>query len=90
MDINRIAISKFIPNIVIYIDLDPAIGMSRTFDIAWDKHESKWLDFFVQVRKWYQRISQQDIFDKKWYTIDWNQTIEQVQHMIQKLILPIV
>lgn len=90
MDINRVAIQWHIPDLIFYIDLDPALWLSRTFDQAWDKHESKSVDFFQQVREGYHRLGQQNILKNKRHMIDGNRAIADIHDDICQTIKPLL
>lgn len=55
-EINRIAVGDLWPNKTVFIDLDPAVALPRTFDKSGDKFEAMGVDFFELVRKGYQEL----------------------------------
>jgi dTMP kinase len=70
MEINKEAVDGILPNIILYIDLDPAIGVKRTFDKSGDKFEKEDLAFFKKIEQGYKEVSKLDNFREIWQNID--------------------
>ncbi|MEK6917028.1 MAG: dTMP kinase [Nanoarchaeota archaeon] len=70
MEINKIAIEGFMPDLILFFDLNPEIGLKRTFDKNGDKFESKSVDFFNKITDGYNEIAQLPEFKQNWKTID--------------------
>jgi dTMP kinase len=86
LDINRIAIEGFIPDIIFYLKLDIEKGLERTFDKDGDKFESKHISFFEEIERGYSEISKIKIFEKKWFIIDASGTKADVFERIKKIL----
>lgn len=69
-EINRIALGDLEPDLVIYLNLDVAVGLSRTFDKEGDKFESHDLKFFNKIARAYKKIAQMPRFKGKWINVD--------------------
>jgi len=74
LEINAIAVRNFVPNIVIYLDVKPEVGLARIGDQTGDKFEREAVPFFERVRRGYLEISRMPDFQNKWITIDGEQT----------------
>jgi dTMP kinase len=87
MEINKTAVSVM-PDIIIYMDLDPKVGLSRTFDKDGDKFEKKDVDFFTKIRQTYLDISKSGLISGKWISIDATGTKEEVFAKIRRSLEP--
>ncbi len=76
--INESAVGTFIPDAIVYLDLDVATGMSRTFDAAGDKFEKFPAAFFEKCREGYAAIAADDRFRALWHTVDATGSREEV------------
>lgn len=76
--INEPAVGTFIPDAIIYLDLDPTIAITRTFDATGDKFEKFPPDFFARCRQGYEFLSRHERFAPRWQTIDARGTREEV------------
>jgi len=70
MEINENAIGKIFPDLVIYLNLDPKLAISRVSDSKGDKFEKYGLDFYNKVVKGYKEISKMKMFKNKWINVD--------------------
>ncbi|ADD79860.1 dTMP kinase [Candidatus Riesia pediculicola] len=81
--INKIAIGKFQPDLIIYLDVFPEIGISRIHErksSKLDRIEKRSLDFFHQVRNRYLNIIKNQ---KEFMIIDANQDLSSVKRLFQ-------
>lgn len=86
LDINKIAIEGFSPDIIFYLKMDLEAGLRRTFDKDGDKFELKSIDFFRDIEKGYAEISNLKIFDNIWFNIDASGTKTEVFERIKKIL----
>ncbi len=84
LDINKEAIGEIKPDIILYIELAPEIGLKRTFDKSGDKFEKEDTNFFKKILKGYEDISKLDEFKKTWQNIDGIGTKETVFSRIKE------
>jgi len=76
-EISNIATGKLLPNLVIFYDLDPKIGIQRKKGSKdADRYDIKEIEFHKKVRKNYKELSKK--FSKIWITIDASKTIEEI------------
>lgn len=87
LTINQSALGNALPDLVLFLKLDPKIGAQRTFDKEGDRWESRDLTFFEEVQKGYQKISRLPLFKDKWMNIDARGNISEVFDKILKKIL---
>jgi dTMP kinase len=59
LEINKIAIEDIVPDIVIYLELDPKIGLQRCFDKEGDKFENEDIEFFKRAQQGYDEIAKE-------------------------------
>lgn len=76
--INEPAVEAHIPDAVVYLDLDVAAGMARTFDAAGDKFEKFPPEFFERCRDGYAFLSRHERFCNRWRTVDARGSREEV------------
>lgn len=69
LKINETAIDDILPDLVVLLDLDTDIALSRVFDQEGDKFERMGKEFFEKVREGYEEISKMDMFKDRWLTI---------------------
>jgi len=53
--INKSAVGKLFPDIIIYLDINIDTALSRTFDSLWDKFEKEWRDFYEAIIRGYEK-----------------------------------
>ena len=68
-EINKTAVDNYIPDLIIFLDLDIAVALKRATDQDGDKFERMGRKFFEKVRKGYLEISKMDIFKNKWVLV---------------------
>ncbi|OEF26926.1 dTMP kinase [Vibrio rumoiensis] len=80
-NLKQTALGDFKPDLTLYLDIDPEIGLQRARGRGeLDRIEKMDLSFFERVRARYTELAQ---LDKTIITINANQTIEQVAHDIE-------
>lgn len=88
LSINEFAIGQFMPNITLYLDLDPQIGLNRISKNKGrevNRLDLEELDFHVRVREGYEEVIKR--FPERIVRVDANQGIEQVLTDIQEILL---
>ena len=89
LKINKSAIESIIPDLVIFLDLDPNLSIKRAFDKNRDKSERMGAEFFYKVRKGYLKISKRKMFRNKWLNVKVTDApIEQNFDLILKALKP--
>ncbi len=79
--IRHIAIGDFKPDLTLFLDIDPALGLQRAARRgALDRIEQQQLDFFQRARQVFQQAAQSDPKVKQ---VDASQPLEQVQEAIK-------
>jgi len=79
-----VTLKGFTPDLTIYLDIDPELGLSRAKARGeLDRIELEKIEFFHRVRNKYCQIAQQD---NKITTIDASQAMKAVHHDIQHVI----
>lgn len=86
LEINTPAVPIF-PDIILFIDLDPELGLQRSFDRNGDKFEKENKEFFKKIQQQYQEIARLPKFKERWRTIDGNGSVEEVFERIRKALL---
>ncbi|WP_184250185.1 dTMP kinase [Gracilibacillus halotolerans] len=79
LSINQFAIADFMPELTLYLDVDPEIGLQRinqTKDREINRLDLEALDFHIQVREGYKEVLKK--FPQRVKKINANQTEEQV------------
>ena len=76
--VNEAAVTDILPDTVIYLELDAATSLARTFDAAGDKFEKFPPDFFTRCAEGYTFLSQHERFQKIWHTVDADGSREEV------------
>lgn len=86
LEINKIAVGNLIPDIIIYIKLEPEKSLQRVFDRKGDKFENENVLFFKKIEKGYEELSCLDSLKEKWHTVDGHGAIEDVSARIREVI----
>lgn len=82
LSLRNTVLADFRPDLTLYLDLDPAIGLARARARGeLDRIEKESMDFFYRTRERYQALAQGD---DSIITIDASQTIEKVQSDIRQ------
>jgi len=84
-EVNKIATDNLLPDLVIFYDLDPKVGIMRkkgNKDV--DRYDLKEIDFHKKARENYKELSK--IYKNIWVTIDASKTIENIHNQTMRLI----
>ena len=86
MEINRFAIEDYMPDLTIYLKLDPEVGLSRISSNKRDRNrlDAEQIDFHHDVVSGYNKLSK--IYPERIKTVDANQTPEKVTEDALKII----
>ncbi|MFA5946014.1 MAG: dTMP kinase [Patescibacteria group bacterium] len=82
LGINAKAIEGLLPDLVIQLELDPAMALARTSDARGDKFETQPLDFHERCAEGYKALARHPLLKDRWRVIDASGTTEQVQQTI--------
>ena len=89
-DLYKIAVGNFEPDLTIVLDLDPKIGLARSFnkaktmDVKELRFEKRELEFHNNMRKGFLMIAKQE--PKRCAVLDANKTIEELHNDIVKVV----
>lgn len=83
LTINASAIEGILPDLVFEMDIDPAVGLKRTFDARGDKFETMPIEFFQACVAGYQALSKHPLLAERWHRLDASGTIEEVSARIE-------
>lgn len=83
-EINASAVEWVLPDYTLFMDMDVAMGLARTFDTEGDKRERKKQDFFDKVHAWYEELFSFAPVAETLHRIDAGWTIEEVEQRIHK------
>ncbi|QAV24324.1 dTMP kinase [Proteus hauseri] len=82
LSLRNTVLGDFRPDLTLYLDLDPAIGLARARARGeLDRIEKESMDFFYRTRERYQSLAKED---SSIITIDASQTIDKVQADIRQ------
>ncbi|WP_075620362.1 dTMP kinase [Paenisporosarcina indica] len=87
LTINEFAIGSFMPNLTLYLDLDPRIGLNRISknkEREVNRLDLEELNFHVKVREGYEEVSKR--FPERIVKVNANQEIAQVLSDIQDIL----
>ncbi len=88
--LNRYATGGLQPDLTIYLDLDPELGLARKQAAAqkeWNRMEEQALDFHRAVRRGYLALAAQE--PNRWLVIDATQPVDWVQRTIWQRVEPV-
>jgi dTMP kinase len=78
LEINKMAIKDFLPDLIIEMDLDPEIGLKRTFDARGDKFETMPIEFFRSCVEGYRALTNHELLKARWKRVDGQGTQDEV------------
>jgi len=84
--LNREAVEKRLPDMILYMDLPVEEGRARSFDADGDKHEREGIEFFERAAEGYRIIGERDWFKGKRHAIDASGSQDEVFERILKTI----
>ena len=86
MSINRFAIGDNMPDLTVYFDVDPEIGLSRAADRGeLNRLDKESLNFHKSVRKAYQKLARK--YSQRISTVDANQPLKEVESAVYDLVI---
>lgn len=84
--INKSAVGKLLPDIILYLDIDIDTALSRTFDSSWDKFEKEWRDFYEAIIRGYEKCEKWNKIKNRFIRIDARGSEDEVfERIISKL-----
>ena len=86
LEINKHAV-PIIPDQILFLDVDPTVGLERSFDKKGDKFEQENVAFFKRVREGYREIGTLSPFQERWKTINAAGSVEEVFAEITKALM---
>lgn len=90
LDVNRPILLEYFPDCILFLDIDPEVGISRTFDATGDKHERNPLSFFNDLRTWYAHVSKIPQFSAIRKTIDASWTPQEVEERLNQALQNVI
>ena len=86
MSINRFAIGDNMPDLTVYFDVDPEIGLSRAADRGeLNRLDKESLNFHRSVRRAYQKLARK--YKERISTVDANQPLKEVESAVYDLVI---
>jgi dTMP kinase len=76
--INKTAVGKLIPDIILYLDIDIEVALSRTFDADGDKFEKQSKEFYQAIVRGYEKCEKWNKIKDRFFRIDANGSEEEV------------
>lgn len=84
--VNKSAVGKLMPNIILYLDIDIDTALSRIFDEDGDKFEKEGRAFYKKIVRGYEKISKWKKLKGRFVRIDANGSEEEVfERIVQAL-----
>ena len=84
LSLRNTVLGNFRPDLTLYLDLDPVIGLTRARARGeLDRIEKESMDFFYRTRERYQALAKED---DSIITIDASQTMDKVQADIRQIL----
>jgi len=81
-----VALQNCMPDLIVHLDLDLDVALSRTFDHSGDKHEREGKDFFIKVHHAYHNLAKHPLFALGWKTVDASGSIDDIHHRITAIV----
>ncbi len=69
-DLNKIVIENYLPDVILFYDIDVDTAFARRNDLWGDKFEREEKDFFFKLKDAYYEVSELDWIKDRWITID--------------------
>lgn len=88
LEINRISVKDTLPDLILEMDLDPEIGLQRTFDARGDKFETMPVAFFHACVEGYRALATHELLKNRWKRVDGQGTQDEVFERILRIALP--
>ena len=87
LKINDSAVKDVLPDMIIEMDLDPEIGLKRTFDARGDKFETMPIDFFRSCVTGYHALAEHALTKDRWRKVDGVGTPDEVFERVLDIVL---
>ncbi|GAB0175006.1 MAG: dTMP kinase [Candidatus Altimarinota bacterium] len=88
--VNKTAVGKIFPDMILYLDIDIERALARTFDEGGDKFEREGKDFYKKIIRGYEKISKWKKLESKFIRInaDGNEeeVFQEIIHHINKFL----
>ncbi len=78
LEINKTSVKDVLPDLIIEMDLDPEIGLKRTFDARGDKFETMPIEFFRSCVDGYRALAGHDLLKDRWKRVDGQGSMDEV------------
>lgn len=78
LEVNKTSVKDILPDLIIEMDLDPEIGLKRTFDARGDKFETMPIEFFRSCVEGYRALADHDLLKTRWKRVDGQGTQDEV------------
>ncbi len=78
LEINKTSVKDILPDLILEMDLDPEIGLKRTFDAHGDKFETMPIEFFRSCVTGYRALAQHELLKDRWKQVDGQGTMDEV------------
>ncbi|MBU0534893.1 MAG: dTMP kinase [Patescibacteria group bacterium] len=89
LKINEPAVEGIHPDLVVFLDVDPKIAITRVYDGSGDKFERFGIDFYRKLHSGYKKISKMKMFKNKWVNVKVEKdSIEKNFKLILKAVKP--
>ncbi len=82
--INAEVVRYILPDIIIYLDIDIDVALSRTGDPFWDKFEKRWKSFYESIIHGYEKCEKLEIIKDRFIRIDANGDEEKIFQTIKE------
>ncbi len=78
LEMNLPIVQDILPDIVLYLDIDIDLALSRTSDHWRDKFEREWKWFYQSIIRWYEKCEKLEIMRNRFFRIDTNGNEDEV------------
>ncbi len=72
LEINLPIVNDILPDLVLYLDIDIDLTLSRISDHWRDKFEREWKQFYEKIIRWYEKCEKLEIMKNRFFRIDAN------------------
>ncbi len=76
--INKEAVWKVLPDIILYLDIDVDVALARTSDEVGDKFEREGREFYQKIIRWYEKCAKWKKLEWRFHRIDANASEDEV------------
>lgn len=90
LEVNKTSVKDILPDLIIEMDLDPEIGLKRTFDARGDKFETMPIEFFRSCVAGYRALADHELLTDRWKRVDGQGTPDEVFGRVLETALPIL